>query len=156
MKWVTQFVEQTCSTDYHRVFRCAKEGRNTFKVNIYSKIRCRSARNLCHLRIVVVLPIAQRLMTRWLSLILPQGPARNRTSPPSLDVREYVHTHISHINKLSLTALSTSLKRWWKQSTIHLVSVPFSQNKGQWVILLSIQFHSDIHPKTLFEIWLNA
>jgi len=45
-------------------------------------------------------------MTRWLSLILPQGLSRNRTSPPSLGVREYVHTYISHINKLSLTALS--------------------------------------------------
>ena len=61
---------------------------------------------MCHLRIVVVLPSAQRWMTRWLSLILPQGLPRNRTSPQSLGVREYVHTYISHINKLSLTALS--------------------------------------------------
>jgi len=61
---------------------------------------------MCHLRIVVVLLSAQRWMTRWLSLILPQGLPRNRTSPPSLGVREYVHTYISHINKLSLTALS--------------------------------------------------
>ena len=57
---------------------------------------------MCHLRIVVVLPSAQRWMTRFLSLILSQGLPRN----PSLGVRECVHTDISHINKLSLTALS--------------------------------------------------
>jgi len=57
---------------------------------------------MCRLRIVVVLPSAQRWMTRFLSLILSQGLPRN----PSLGVRECVHTDISHINKLSLTALS--------------------------------------------------
>ena len=59
---------------------------------------------MCHLRIVVVLPSAQRWMTRFLSssVILSQGLPRN----PSLGVRECVHTDISHINKLSLTALS--------------------------------------------------
>ena len=40
------------------------------------------------------------------SLILFQGLPRNITSPPSLGVREYVHTYISHINKISLAALS--------------------------------------------------
>ena len=47
MKWVTQFVEQTCSTDYHRVFRYAEEGprwQNMLQVNRYTKFRCRSPR----------------------------------------------------------------------------------------------------------------
>jgi len=61
---------------------------------------------MCHLRIVKVLSSAQRWMTRWLSLNLPQGLPRNRTSLPSLGLREYVHTYISHINKISLAALS--------------------------------------------------
>ena len=50
---------------------------------------------MCRHRIVVVLPSAQGLITRWFSLILPQRPLRKPTSPPSLDVREYVHTYIS-------------------------------------------------------------
>jgi hypothetical protein len=33
------------------------------------------------------------LMTRWLSLILPQGPPRKRNGSLSLDVRKYVHTY---------------------------------------------------------------
>ena len=59
---------------------------------------------MCRHRIVVVLPSAQGLITRWFSLILPQRPLRKPTSPPSLDVREYVHIYISHTNKHSLTA----------------------------------------------------
>jgi len=61
---------------------------------------------ICRHRIVMVLPSVQGLITRWLSLVLPQRPPRKRTSPPSLDVREYVHIYISHTNKLSLATLS--------------------------------------------------
>ena len=57
---------------------------------------------MCHHRIVVLLPSAQRWITRCLSSTLPQRPPRNRTSPPSLHVREYVRTYISQqINSLS-------------------------------------------------------
>ena len=45
-KWVTHFVEQTCSTDYNTVFRCAEEGQisgHGFDP-LPRKIRCRIAR----------------------------------------------------------------------------------------------------------------
>jgi len=75
---------------------------------------------MCRHRLVVVLPSAQGLIARWLSLILPQRPPRKRTSPPSLDVREYMHTYISHTNKLSLTALSHvgGNKVWRRQGAL--------------------------------------
>jgi len=50
---------------------------------------------MCHHRIVVVVPSAQRLIIRWLSLTLPQRPPSSRTSPPSLHVRECVRIYIS-------------------------------------------------------------
>ena len=43
-KWVTHFVEQTCSTDYHTVFRCAEAGQISGFDPLPRKIRCRSAR----------------------------------------------------------------------------------------------------------------
>jgi len=43
-KRVTHFVEQTCSTDYHTVFRCAEEGQISGINPLPRKIRCRSAR----------------------------------------------------------------------------------------------------------------
>jgi len=43
-KWVTHFVEQTCDTDYHTVFRCAEEGQISAFDPLQRKIRCRSAR----------------------------------------------------------------------------------------------------------------
>ena len=44
MHCVTHFVEQTCSTDYHTVFRCAEEDQISSFDPLQHKIRCRSAR----------------------------------------------------------------------------------------------------------------
>ena len=41
---VTHSVEQTCSTDYHTVFRSAEEGQISGFDPLQRKIRCRSAR----------------------------------------------------------------------------------------------------------------
>ena len=43
-KWVTHFVEQTCSTDYYRVFRCAEDGQISGFDPLPRKICCRSDR----------------------------------------------------------------------------------------------------------------
>ena len=43
-KWVTHFVEQACSTDYHTVFRCVEEGQIPGFDPLLRKISCWSAR----------------------------------------------------------------------------------------------------------------
>jgi len=43
-KGVTHFVEQTCTTDYHTVFRCAEEGQISGFDPLPRKNRCQSAR----------------------------------------------------------------------------------------------------------------
>jgi len=43
-KWVTHLIEQTCSTDYHTVFRCAEEGQISGFDPLPYKIRGWSAR----------------------------------------------------------------------------------------------------------------
>jgi len=48
-KLVTHFVEQTCSTDYHRVFRCSEEGQISGFDPLPWKNRCRSARKIAQI-----------------------------------------------------------------------------------------------------------
>ena len=42
-KLVTKLVEETCSTDYHRILRCAEEGQIPAFRSRCAKIRCQSA-----------------------------------------------------------------------------------------------------------------